>query len=79
MVNGEAKLVFHIFFILHILWKMNLDLSNPLVLIIGGILLLAMLYFWNKRNASNQKARRNRSFRSSYYERKKEREKERNP
>ncbi|HPE83180.1 MAG TPA: hypothetical protein PLV43_05645 [Aequorivita sp.] len=55
---------------------MNLDLSNPLVLSIGGILLLAILYFWNKRNTSNQKARRNRNFRSSYYERKKERGKE---
>ena len=55
---------------------MDLDLSNPLVLVIGGILLLAILYFWNKRNTANQRARRNRSFRSSYYERKKEREKE---
>ncbi|MDC8000611.1 hypothetical protein POV26_06160 [Aequorivita todarodis] len=53
---------------------MTLDFSNPLVLIIGGILLLAILYFWNKRNASNQKARRNRNFRSGYYERKKERD-----
>ncbi len=51
-----------------------MELSNPLVLIIGGILLLAILYIWNKRNASNQKARRNRNFRSSYYERKKERD-----
>lgn len=51
-----------------------MELSNPLVLIIGGILLLAILYFWNKRNASNQKARRNRNFRNSYYERKKERD-----
>jgi hypothetical protein len=55
---------------------MNLDLSNPIVLIIGGILLLALLYFWNKRNASNQRLRRNKNFRSSYYDRKKEREKE---
>tara|TARA_R100000935_G_C2812816_1_gene155842 strand:- start:1048 stop:1224 length:177 start_codon:yes stop_codon:yes gene_type:complete len=55
---------------------MNLDLSNPIVLIIGGVLLLAILYFWNKSNATNLRNRRNKSFRSSYYERKKEREKE---
>lgn len=55
---------------------MNFDLSNPLVLIIGGIFLLAILYFWNKRNARSQRERRNKNFRSSYYERKKEREKE---
>ncbi|MDN3724693.1 hypothetical protein QRD02_09875 [Aequorivita sp. SDUM287046] len=55
---------------------MNLDLSNPIVLIIAGILLLAILYFWNKRNSRNQRERRNKNFRSSYYERKKQREKE---
>jgi type II secretory pathway pseudopilin PulG len=53
---------------------MNLDLSNPIVLIIGGILLLAILYFWNKRNATNQRQRRTKNFRNSYYERKKDRE-----
>ncbi|WP_160110608.1 hypothetical protein [Aequorivita lipolytica] len=56
---------------------MNLDFSNPIVLIIGGIILLAILYIWNKRNATNQRQRRTKNFRSSYYERKKEREKER--
>lgn len=55
---------------------MNLDFSNPIVLIVGGILFLAIIYFWNKRNASNQRQRKNKNFRSSYYERKKEREKE---
>ncbi|NGX84895.1 hypothetical protein [Aequorivita sp. KMM 9714] len=53
-----------------------IDLSNPIVLIVGGVVLLALLYFWNKSNASKLRNRRNKSFRSSYYERKKEREKE---
>ena len=53
---------------------MNLDLSNPIILIIGGILLLAILYFWNKSNTNKQRARKNQSFRKNYYERKKERE-----
>ncbi|HLW33388.1 MAG TPA: hypothetical protein VKX40_14090 [Aequorivita sp.] len=54
---------------------MSLDLSNPIVLIIGGILLLALIAFWNRRNVSKQRERRNKNFRSSYYERKKERDK----
>jgi len=53
-----------------------MDFSNPIVLIIGGILLLAILYFWNKRNASNRRERKSKNFRSGYYERKKERENE---
>lgn len=53
-----------------------IDFSNPIVLVVGGILLLALLYFWNKSNASKQRNRRNRNFRSGYYERKKQREKE---
>ena len=55
---------------------MDLSFSNPIILIIGGILFLAILYFWNKRNAGKQRQRKDRNFRSSYYERKKEREKE---
>lgn len=55
-----------------------IDLSNPIVLIIGGILLLALLYFWNKYNRNKQQNLRKRNFRSSYYERKKERDREKN-
>lgn len=55
---------------------MSLDLSNPLVLIVGGILLLAVLFFWNQRNVKQTRKRRNRNFRDGYYDRKKEREKE---
>lgn len=58
---------------------MDIDFSNPIVLIIGGILLLAILYFWNKRNATNQRQRRTKNFRNSYYQRKKERDKEVEP
>lgn len=53
---------------------MNLDFSNPLVLIVGGIILLALIVFWNQKNARQARSRRNRSFRQGYYERKKERE-----
>ncbi len=55
---------------------MNFDFSNPIVLTIGAIFLLAILYFWNKRNSKQQRARKDRNFRTSYYERKKERERE---
>ncbi len=58
---------------------MNLELSNPIVLILGGILLLAILYFWNKSNTKRNRQRRSKNFRSRYYERKKEREKDRRP
>ena len=55
---------------------MAFDFSNPIVLIIAGILFLTILFYWNKRNAVNRRERRGKNFRSSYYERKKEREKE---
>lgn len=55
---------------------MNFNFSNPIVLIIGAIVLLAILYYWNKRNTKQQRARKARNFRQSYYNRKKEREKE---
>ncbi len=53
---------------------MNLDLSNPIILITAGVILLLLLYLWNKRNQKNLKDRKQRSFKESYYERKKERE-----
>lgn len=56
---------------------MNLDFSNPIVLILGAVFLLALLYFWNKRNKTQLRKRKERNFRKSYYERKKERAKER--
>jgi FtsZ-interacting cell division protein ZipA len=55
-----------------------MDLSNPIVLIIGGIALLALLYFWNKYNTGKQRNRKKRSFRNNYYERKKDRAKNEN-
>lgn len=55
---------------------MNFELSNPIVLTIGGIILLVLLYFWNKRNTRQQRSRKDRNFRKNYYDRKKEREKE---
>lgn len=55
---------------------MSLDLSNPLVLIVGGIFLLAVLFFWNQHNVKQTRKRRSRSFREGYYDRKKDREKD---
>lgn len=54
---------------------MDIDFANPFVLIIGGILFLALLYFWNKRNSNTQSQRRHRSFRDNYYKRREDREK----
>ena len=49
------------------------NLSNPLLLIIGGIALLTILYFWNKYNTKTRRNRGNRgnkSFRKNYYKKK---------
>jgi hypothetical protein len=50
--------------------------SNTYLLIFGGIVLLLLLYFWNKANANRNRKRNRRSFRKNYYDRKKEIEKE---
>ncbi|MEM7187256.1 MAG: hypothetical protein AAF466_11415 [Bacteroidota bacterium] len=47
-------------------------LSNPFVLIFGGMALLLILYFWSRANTNRTRERRRRSFRRNYYERKKE-------
>jgi hypothetical protein len=52
------------------------DFDNPIVLTLGGIALLLIMYGWNKRNASNQRNRRHRSFRDNYYQRKKDKSEE---
>lgn len=46
------------------------NLSNPLLLIIGGIALLTILYFWNKYNTKTRRNRGNKSFRKNYYKKK---------
>jgi hypothetical protein len=51
---------------------MEISLSNPVVLIVGGIALLTLIYFWNKSNTNKQRQRRKRSFRSRYQEKKRE-------
>lgn len=51
---------------------MNIDYSNPLILILGSIIFLTIIYFWNKRNTRKQRERRERSFRNNYYNRKKD-------
>ena len=50
-------------------------LSNPYVLTGGAILLVILLFFWNKHNTSTLRKRRNRSFRDNYLKRKQERKK----
>lgn len=55
---------------------MKLELLNPIVLIAGGVILLVLLFIWNKRNQKSLKERKQRNFKESYYERKQQREKE---
>ncbi len=50
----------------------NSFFSNPYVLIGGGILLLVLVFFWNKHNTNTLRKRKNRSFRESYFKRKNE-------
>jgi FtsZ-interacting cell division protein ZipA len=50
---------------------MEISLSNPIVLIVGGIALLALIFYWNKRNTNKQRQRSKRSFRKRYQEKKK--------
>lgn len=52
-----------------------LNLNNPIVLAVGGIVLLVVLYAWNRKNTATQQNRRHRSFRESYHQRKREKEK----
>ena len=56
---------------------MEIDLfSNPYLLIIGFLLLLVVLYLWNKANSNRNRSRRQRSFRKNYQERRKAEQKE---
>jgi hypothetical protein len=50
---------------------MEISLSNPILLVVGGITLLATLYFWNQRNTNKQRQRRQRNFKKDYFEKKK--------
>tara|TARA_R110002124_G_scaffold287089_1_gene470292 strand:- start:68397 stop:68573 length:177 start_codon:yes stop_codon:yes gene_type:complete len=47
-----------------------LDLSNPILLVVGGIVLLLVLYMWNKQNTKTIRKRRQRNFRKNYYDKK---------
>ncbi len=49
----------------------SLNLSNPIVLTVGGFLLLVLLYFWNRYNTKKTRSRNRRSFRKDYYDKKK--------
>ena len=46
-------------------------LSNPFILIFGGLILVVVLYFWNKKNQTSLKSRRNKTFKQRYVQRKK--------
>ena len=46
-------------------------LSNPFMLIFGGLVLLIVLYFWNKKNQTSLKNRKNTTFKQRYNQRKK--------
>ena len=45
--------------------------SNPFMLIFGGLILLVVLYFWNKKNQTSLKNRKNITFKQRYSQRKK--------
>jgi uncharacterized membrane protein YfcA len=45
--------------------------SNPFILIFGGLALLVVLYFWNKKNQTSLKNRKNKTFKHRYTQRKK--------
>lgn len=55
---------------------MKLELLNPIFLIAGGVILLVIIFIWNKHNQKSLKQRKQRNFKESYYERKQQREKE---
>jgi len=46
-------------------------LSNQFMLIFGGLVLLVVLYFWNKKNQTSLKNRKNTTFKQRYNQRKK--------
>ena len=46
-------------------------LSNPFILIFGGLILLVVLYFWNKKNQTSLKSRKSTTFKQRYAQRKK--------
>ena len=46
-------------------------LSNPFMLIFGGLILLVVLYFWNKKNQTSLKSRKSTTFKQRYAQRKK--------
>ena len=46
-------------------------LSNPFMLIFGGLVLVGVLYFWNKKNQTSLKNRKSITFKQRYAQRKK--------
>ena len=46
-------------------------LSNPFMLIFGGLVLVVVLYFWNKKNQTSLKNRKSITFKQHYAQRKK--------
>tara|TARA_B100000795_G_scaffold34154_1_gene22522 strand:- start:22324 stop:22497 length:174 start_codon:yes stop_codon:yes gene_type:complete len=50
----------------------SLEISNPFMLVFCGLILLVVLYFWNKQNQASSKKWKNKTFKERYQERKKE-------
>ena len=46
-------------------------LSKPFILVFGGLILVVVLYFWNKKNQTSLKSRKNTTFKQRYAQRKK--------
>jgi|TARA_B110000003_G_scaffold233912_1_gene237410 hypothetical protein len=47
-------------------------LSNPFMLIFGGLVLVGVLYFWNKKNQTSLKNRKSITFKQRYAQRKRQ-------
>ena len=47
-------------------------LSNPFILVFGGLILVVVLYFWNKKNQTSLKSRKNTTFKQRYAQRKRQ-------
>jgi F0F1-type ATP synthase membrane subunit b/b' len=51
-----------------------INFYDPYLVIFGLLILAVLVFFWNKKNTSKNRDRRQRNFKSSYMERKRERE-----
>ena len=51
-----------------------IDIYDPYVVIFGLLILAVLVFFWNRKNTTTNRNRRQRNFKTGYQERKRERE-----